>query len=57
MMRMLCLVSLLYGGIKKHDHYKNELLQVYGYEHMFAISSLEKVLSPSAFSSSALFLP
>uniref|UniRef100_A0A7S4HA49 Uncharacterized protein n=1 Tax=Guillardia theta TaxID=55529 RepID=A0A7S4HA49_GUITH len=41
-MKMMCLVSTLCGGIKKHAHYKRELLQVYGYEYLFALNNLEK---------------
>mmetsp|Transcript_710 Transcript_710/g.1667 ORF Transcript_710/g.1667 Transcript_710/m.1667 type:complete len:516 (+) Transcript_710:67-1614(+) len=41
--RLLCLMSFVYDGIKNYDHYKRELLHVYGFEHMFAITNLERI--------------
>ena len=40
--RFLSLVSVLCGGLRRFAHYKRELLQVYGFEYMFALENLEK---------------
>jgi hypothetical protein len=42
-MLTLCVrMQVLCGGIRNLSHYKLELLQVYGYEYMFALQNLQK---------------
>ena len=43
-LRLLCLVSSLNGGLKLKDfeYFKQQILQAYGYQHLLTLSSLEK---------------
>jgi hypothetical protein len=41
-LRILCLHSLLFNGLKRLDFYKRELVQTYGYEMMLTLTSLER---------------
>lgn len=44
-LRLLCLVSCLNGGLKPKDleFFKQQILQAYGYQHLLTLSSLEKI--------------
>ncbi|NXP39423.1 VP33A protein, partial [Leiothrix lutea] len=43
-LRLVCLQSVCNSGLKQKvlDHYKREILQTYGYEHILTLSNLEK---------------
>jgi hypothetical protein len=44
-LRLMCLQSLTNGGLKAKqlEHFKREILQTYGYEHLFTLNNLEKL--------------
>ena len=62
-LRLLCLVSCLNGGLKPKDldFFKQQILQAYGYQHLLTLSSLEKagllVSSRTSVSHAFQFLP
>ncbi|XP_072736342.1 vacuolar protein sorting-associated protein 33A isoform X2 [Ciconia boyciana] len=43
-LRLICLQSICNSGLKQKvlDHYKREILQTYGYEHILTLNNLEK---------------
>ncbi|XP_015733356.1 vacuolar protein sorting-associated protein 33A isoform X2 [Coturnix japonica] len=43
-LRLVCLQSVCNNGLKQKvlDHYKREILQTYGYEHILTLNNLEK---------------
>ncbi|XP_054075519.1 vacuolar protein sorting-associated protein 33A isoform X2 [Rissa tridactyla] len=43
-LRLVCLQSVCNSGLKQKvlDHYKREILQTYGYEHILTLNNLEK---------------
>ncbi|KAI6076175.1 Vacuolar protein sorting-associated protein 33A isoform X1 [Aix galericulata] len=43
-LRLVCLQSVCNSGLKQKvlDHYKREILQTYGYEHVLTLNNLEK---------------
>ncbi|GBG80898.1 hypothetical protein CBR_g31454 [Chara braunii] len=43
-LRLLCLFSITGGGVpkKQFEYFRRELLQTYGYEHLFTLNNLEK---------------
>ncbi|XP_062446163.1 vacuolar protein sorting-associated protein 33A isoform X2 [Rhea pennata] len=43
-LRLVCLQSVCNSGLKQKvlDHYKKEILQTYGYEHILTLNNLEK---------------
>ncbi|CAI5797213.1 sorting-associated 33A [Podarcis lilfordi] len=43
-LRLICLQSVCNSGLKQKvlDHYKREILQTYGYEHILTLNNLEK---------------
>ncbi|CAH8511848.1 unnamed protein product [Schistosoma mattheei] len=44
-LRLICIQSFCNGGLKQRllDYYKNEIIQVYGFEHIFTLDNLERV--------------
>ncbi|KAJ3437443.1 vacuolar protein sorting-associated protein 33a [Anaeramoeba flamelloides] len=44
-LRILCLQSMVIGGFKnkKFDFFRNEIIQTYGYRHVFTLDSLEQL--------------
>uniref|UniRef100_A0A8C4NL75 VPS33A core subunit of CORVET and HOPS complexes n=1 Tax=Eptatretus burgeri TaxID=7764 RepID=A0A8C4NL75_EPTBU len=44
-LRLMCMQSLCSGGLKPRtlDHYRREILQAYGFEHLSTLFNLEKV--------------
>uniref|UniRef100_A0A8B9K0B5 Vacuolar protein sorting-associated protein 33A n=1 Tax=Astyanax mexicanus TaxID=7994 RepID=A0A8B9K0B5_ASTMX len=44
-LRLVCMQSVCNNGLKQKvlDHYKREILQTYGYEHLLTLNNLEKV--------------
>ncbi|KNC77245.1 hypothetical protein SARC_10296, partial [Sphaeroforma arctica JP610] len=44
-LRLMCLQSLINGGLKSKvlEHYRKEIIQTYGFEHLETIYNLEKV--------------
>ncbi|VDP79283.1 unnamed protein product [Echinostoma caproni] len=44
-LRLICLQSFCNGGLKQRllEYYKREVLQVYGFEHMFTLDNLDRV--------------
>lgn len=59
-LRLLCLESCMSGGLraKDLDHFKREILQAYGYQHLLTFRALEKMelLQPRG-SATAMLLP
>ena len=59
-LRMLCLESTVFGGIRPRDleNFKRQILHAYGYQHLLTLDRLEKMelLQPRS-SASALLLP
>ncbi|OKL58525.1 hypothetical protein UA08_06161 [Talaromyces atroroseus] len=59
-LRLLCLESCMSGGLraKDLDHFKQEILQAYGYQHLLTFRALEKMelLQPRG-SATAMLLP
>uniref|UniRef100_A0A5K4FAI0 Vacuolar protein sorting-associated protein 33A n=1 Tax=Schistosoma mansoni TaxID=6183 RepID=A0A5K4FAI0_SCHMA len=57
-LRLICIQSFCNGGLKQRllDYYRNEIIQVYGFEHIFTLDNLERVgllyESPSSLMSS-----
>lgn len=59
-LRLLCLESCIFGGIKPKEleHFKRLILQAYGYQHILTLDALEKLqLLLSKSSPSALMIP
>ncbi|CAH8845725.1 unnamed protein product [Trichobilharzia szidati] len=44
-LRLICIQSFCNGGLKQRllEYYKNEIIQVYGFEHIFTLDNLERV--------------
>ncbi|CAI2727661.1 unnamed protein product [Schistosoma spindalis] len=44
-LRLICIQSFCNGGLKQRllDYYKNEIIQVYGFEYIFTLDNLERV--------------
>ena len=43
-LRLMCLQSMCCGGFRKYDDFRREILQTYGYEYVFSLDNLEKIL-------------
>jgi hypothetical protein len=59
-LRLLCLESVICGGLKSKDleNFKHQVLQAYGYQHVLTFSALEKLqLLQSRTSAGALMIP
>lgn len=59
-LRLLCLESCMSGGLKSKDleHFKRQIVQAYGYQHILTFNALEKMelLQPRS-SATAMLLP
>ncbi|KAH8874999.1 Vacuolar protein sorting-associated protein 33A [Schistosoma japonicum] len=44
-LRLICIQSFCNGGLKQRllDYYRNEIIQVYGFEHIFTLDNLERI--------------
>ncbi|KAI9828676.1 MAG: hypothetical protein M1832_001779 [Thelocarpon impressellum] len=58
-LRLLCLESCIFGGLKPKDleHYKRDILHAYGFQHLLTLNALEKLeLLQSRGSANALMM-
>ncbi|WEW58851.1 Vacuolar protein-sorting-associated protein 33 [Emydomyces testavorans] len=59
-LRLLCIESCIGGGLRHRDleHFKRQILQAYGYQHLLTLDALEKMeLLQSRSSATAMILP